>query len=72
TGPVNVTLQNLPGGVTAAAAMIPADQASVDIKLVATAEAAAANVTNLTAKADAMAGNAKVEATSAAATLTVE
>ncbi|MDB5348341.1 MAG: putative subtilase-type serine protease precursor [Schlesneria sp.] len=72
TGAVNVTLQNLPAGVTAAVAMIPADQSSVDLKLVATAEAAAANVTNLTAKADAMAGNAKVEATSAAATLTVE
>lgn len=72
TGPVNVTLQNLPAGITAAPAMIPADQTSVDIKLTAAADAAAANVANLTAKADAMAGAAKLEATSAAVTLTVE
>ena len=70
-GPVNVTLQNLPAGVTAAAAMIPADQTSVDVKLTA-ANAAAAAVNNLTAKADAMAGAAKLEAVSAAVTLTVE
>ncbi|MBS0202202.1 MAG: hypothetical protein JSS49_04820 [Planctomycetes bacterium] len=72
SGPVNVTLQNLPAGVTAAAAMIPADQSSVDIKLTAAADAAAANVANLTAKADGMAGAAKLEATSPAVTLTVE
>lgn len=71
-GPVNVTLQNLPAGVTAAAATIPADQSSVDIKLTATAEAAAATVANLVAKADGMAGAAKVEASSPAVTLTVE
>ena len=73
-GPVNVTLQNLPAGVTAAPApaTIPADQTSIDIKLTATADAAAASVANLTAKADGMAGAAKVEATSAAVTLTVE
>ncbi|MEK6260769.1 MAG: PPC domain-containing protein [Planctomycetota bacterium] len=74
TGPVNVTLQNLPAGVTAAPApaVIAADQTSIDIKLTATADAAAANVANLTAKADGMAGAAKVEATSAAVTLAVE
>lgn len=71
TGPVNVTLQNLPAGVTAAAAMIPADQSSVDVKLTA-ANAAAASVNNLTAKADGMAGAAKLEAVSPAVTLTVE
>lgn len=72
SGPVNVTLQNLPAGVTAAAATIPADQTSVDLKLTAAADAAAASVTNLTVKADAMAGAAKLEATSAAVPLTVE
>lgn len=72
TGPVNVTLQNLPAGVTAAAAMIAADQTSVDLKLTAAADAAAASVANLTVKADAMAGNAKLEATSPAVTLAVE
>lgn len=73
-GPVNVTLQNLPAGVTAAPApaVIAADQTAVDIKLTATADAAAANVANLTAKADGMAGAAKVEATSGAVTLVVE
>jgi hypothetical protein len=40
--------------------------------LTATADAAAANVTNLTAKADGMAGAAKVEATSPVTTLAVE
>ena len=74
TGPINVTLQNLPTGVTAAPApaTIPADQTSIDIKLTASADAAAASVNNLTAKADAMAGNAKLEATSSAVTVTVE
>ena len=74
TGPVNVTLQNLPVGVTAAPApaVIAADQTSIDIKLTAAADAAVASVANLTAKADGMAGAAKVEATSAAVTLTVE
>jgi hypothetical protein len=52
--------------------MIPADQSAVDIKLTAAADAAAANVANLTAKADGMAGNAKLEATSGAVALTVE
>ena len=64
SGPVNVTLQNLPAGITAAPATIAADQTSVDVKLTATADAAAASVANLTAKADAMAGAAKMEATS--------
>lgn len=71
-GPVNVTLQNLPAGISAAPATIAADQASVDVKLTATADAAAASVVNLTAKGDAMAGAAKLEATSPAVTLAVE
>ena len=74
TGPVNVTLMNLPAGVTAAPtpAVIAADQTTIDIKLNATADAAAASINNLSAKADAMAGAAKVEATSVAVTLIVE
>ncbi len=71
-GPVNVTLQNLPAGITAAPATIPADQTSVDLKLTATADVAAATINNLTVKGDAMAGAAKLEATSAAVTLAVE
>ena len=72
TGPVNVTLQNLPAGITAAPATIAADQTAVDIKLTAAADAATANVNNVTAKADAMAGAAKLEATSAAVVLAVD
>ena len=71
-GPVTVTLQNLPAGVTAAPGMIAPDQTAVEIKLTATGDAAAANVNNLTVKADAMAGAAKLEATSPAVALVVE
>ena len=71
-GPVNVTLQNLPAGITAAPATIAADQTAVEIKLTAAADAATANVNNITAKADAMAGPAKLEATSAAVVLAVD
>ena len=71
-GPVNVTLQNLPAGITAAPATIAADQSAVEIKLTAAADAATANVNNVTAKADAMAGAAKLEATSAAVVLAVD
>ena len=72
TGPVNVTLQNLPAGIAAAPATIAADQTAVDIKLTAAADAATANVNNVTAKADAMAGAAKLEATSSAVVLAVD
>ncbi len=71
-GPVTVTLQNLPAGITAAPATIAADQTAVDVKLTAAADAATANVNNVTAKADAMAGAAKLEATSAAIVLAVD
>jgi hypothetical protein len=71
-GPVTVTLQNLPAGITAAPATIAADQMTVDVKLTAAADAATANVNNVTAKADAMAGAAKLEATSAAVVLAVD
>ena len=72
SGPVTATLQNLPAGITAAAATIAADQTTVDIKLTAAADAAAANVNNITVKADAMAGAAKLEATSPPVALIVE
>lgn len=72
TGPVNVTLQNLPAGVTAVPATIPADQTTVELKLMAAADAAAATFNNVTVKGDAMAGNAKLEATSTPVTLAIE
>ena len=71
-GPVNVTMQNLPAGITAAPATIAADQTTVELKLTAAADAAAATFNNLTVKGEAMAGAAKLEATSAAVTLAVE
>lgn len=72
SGPVTVTLQNLPAGVTAAPATIAADQTTVDLKLAAAADAAAATAANLTLKAEAMVGAAKFETTSAAVSLAVE
>ena len=72
TAPVNVTFQNLPAGLTAAAATIPADQSTVDVKLTAAADVAAATVNNVTVKGDATVGAAKFEATSPAVTLAVE
>jgi hypothetical protein len=71
-GPVNVTLQNLPAGITAAPATVAIDQTVVEIKLTAAADAATANVNNLTAKAEVMVGAAKLEATSAAIVLAVD
>jgi hypothetical protein len=72
SGPVTVTLQNLPAGITAAPATIAADQTSVEIKLMANADVASTTVNNLTVKGDAMSGNAKLEATSPAVALAVE
>lgn len=71
-GPVNLTLQNLPAGITATTATISADQTSAELKLTAAADAAAATANNLVVKADAMSGNAKLEATSTPVTLAVE
>jgi len=70
--PVTLTFQNLPKGVTAAAATVPPEASEIEVKLTAAADAAQGAVNNLTVKADAAVGNAKFEATSAAATLTVE
>jgi hypothetical protein len=72
TGPVTVTLQNLPPGITAAPATIAADQSTIDLTLTAAADVAATTVSNVTVKGEAMAGAAKFEATSAAVALAVE
>lgn len=72
SGPVEVTLQNLPAGITAAPATIAADQTTVELKLMATADVAASTVNNLTVKGNAMSGAAKLEATSPAVALAVE
>lgn len=70
--PVNLTLQNLPKGVMAAAATAAPEASEIDVKLTATADAAAGAVNNVTIKANAAVGNAKFEATSSAIALTVE
>lgn len=72
TGPITLAFQNLPKGVTAAAATIPADKNDVEVVLKAAADAAVGAVKNLTVKGDAMAGKAKLTATSATTSLTVE
>lgn len=72
SGPVIVALQNLPKGVAAAEATIPAEASEVDVKLTAAADAAQGAVNNLAAKATATVGNAKFEAVSGNVALTVE
>ena len=72
SGPVTVTLQNLPKGVTAAPATIPPEASTADIELTAAEDAAVGAVANLSAKVEVMAGAAKVEAVSGNVGLTVE
>ncbi|MBI1346915.1 hypothetical protein GC163_11575 [bacterium] len=72
SGPVEVAFVNLPAGVTAEAATIPADQTETMVKLTASADAAKGAVNNVQVKLTAAAGNAKFEAVSPNATLTVE
>ena len=72
TGPIALTLQNLPKGVTVGAATIPADKNEVEVVLSAAADAAAGAVNNITFKGDATAGKAKLSVTSPAIQVTVE
>lgn len=71
-GPVTVTLQNLPKGVTAAAATIAPDKTDVEVTLKAAKDAKVGSVANLVAKGDAMSGKAKLTANAPNATLAVE
>ncbi|MDA1013923.1 MAG: hypothetical protein O3A00_05645 [Planctomycetota bacterium] len=72
TGPVAVTLQNLPKGVTVAAATIAPDKTDVEVTLKAAKDATVGAVANIVAKGDAMAGKAKLTANAPNAALTVE
>ena len=72
TGPVTLTLQNLPAGVTAAPTMLPADAAEIDVKLTAAADAAAGAKADVNVKGEGMAGAAKLESVSPNVTITVE
>ncbi|MGE5195628.1 MAG: PPC domain-containing protein [Deltaproteobacteria bacterium] len=70
-GPITLTFQNLPKGVTAAGAMIPAGQNEVEVVLTAAADATAGAVPNVIVQGEGMNGNAKLTAASAATALTV-
>ena len=72
SAPVEVTLANLPAGVTAAATTIPADQSEATIKLTATAEAAKGEVKNIQVKTVATVGMTKFEAVAPDLALVVE
>lgn len=72
SGPVDVAFANLPAGVTAAAATIPADQTEATIKLTAAADAAKGAVNNVQVKTTATVNNVKFEAVSPNLALTVE
>jgi hypothetical protein len=70
-GPITLTFQNLPKGVSAAAAMIAAGQNEVEVLLTAAADAAAGAVPNVLVQGEGMNGNAKVTAASGPTALTV-
>lgn len=71
-GPVTLTLQNLPNGVTAAAATVAEGQVEAEIVLTIAADAAQGAVNTINVKADAMNGAAKLTGTSPNIALTVE
>ncbi len=71
-GPINLTFQNLPKGVTAPAAMIAAGANEVEVVLTAAADAAAGAVPNVIIQGEGMNGAAKLTAASAATPLTVQ
>jgi hypothetical protein len=71
-GPIAISFQNLPKGVTAETASIPEGADEVEVQLSAAEDAEQGAVKNLTAKGDAEAGKAKLTGTSAAVQITVE
>lgn len=71
-GEVTLTFNNLPKGVTAAAAKIPAEASEVEVALTAAADAQKGAAAGITVKAEVMANNVKFEATSAPFGVTVE
>ncbi|HLJ11283.1 MAG TPA: hypothetical protein VKU82_08840, partial [Planctomycetaceae bacterium] len=71
-GPITLTLQNLPKGVAASAAMIAAGQNEVEVTLTAAADAATGEVKNIIVQGDGMNGNAKLTAASPANVLNVQ
>ena len=71
-GAIALTFQNLPKGVSAAAAMIAAGQNEAEVVLTAAADAAVGAVQNVMVQGEGMNGNAKLTAASPATALTVE
>lgn len=71
-GPVVIALQNLPKGVTAPEATIPAEGGEIEVKLTAAADSAVGAINNLSAKGTVTVGNSKFEATAPNVNLTVE
>ena len=71
-GEVTLTFQNLPKGVTIAAAKIPDDKNETEVTLVAAVDAAKGAITNLSVKAEVTVGKVKVSAVSPNVKLTVE
>ena len=71
-GAVVLTVANLPKGVTAAAATIPADKTEVEIVLSAAQDAQQGVVKNLTVKGEATVGKIKFAASAAPLGLTIE
>lgn len=71
-GPITLTFQNLPKGVTPSAAMIAAGQNEVEVTLTAAADAAVGEVKNVIVQGEGMNGAAKLTNPSAAVTLIVE
>ncbi|MFN0053946.1 MAG: PPC domain-containing protein [Planctomycetales bacterium] len=71
-GPIVLTFQNLPKGVTAAAATIAPDQKEVEVVLTAAADAAVGKVENVIIQGEGMNGNAKLTNPSSQVPLTVQ
>ncbi len=71
-GEVTLTFQNLPKGVTVAAAKISADKSDTEVTLVAAADAAKGTIKNLSVKAEVTVGKVKVSAVSTNVALTIE
>ncbi|MBS0262431.1 MAG: PPC domain-containing protein [Planctomycetes bacterium] len=71
-GEIVLTFQNLPKGVTAAAATIPAGQNEVEVVLTAAADAAVGPVNNVVVQGEGKNGNAKLTGASGNTVLTVQ
>lgn len=70
-GPIALSLQGLPKGVTASAATIAADQAETEVTLTAAADAAVGAAPNIVVRGEGTNGNAKLTADSGKGTVEV-